>query len=124
MTSTQKRRATLAAREYCIDNPLGWVGYGENVWGLTASDGPTGYNARGAPPAQNVEGRLGEEQDWAGVGPPESRVRAGGFPERGGVLCLHLDERLVGGRGVRAVGHQAEPGDGEQRRHERATGQP
>lgn len=34
------RRATLAQRDYAIDNPMGWKGYGENVWGLTASDGP------------------------------------------------------------------------------------
>jgi hypothetical protein len=52
------RRATLAAREYCIDNPGGWVGYGPDVWGLTASDGPTGYAARGAPPAQNDDGTI------------------------------------------------------------------
>ncbi len=52
------RRATLAAQAYCIDNPLGWTGYGENVWGLTASDGPEGYNARGAPPAFNDNGTI------------------------------------------------------------------
>lgn len=53
------RRATLANRAYCIDNPGGWKGYSEQVWGLTACDGPgneqanpnvhfTGYHARGA----------------------------------------------------------------------------
>jgi hypothetical protein len=56
------RRATLAQREYAIDNPDDFAGYGENVWGLTASDGPgnttvtvngqerefRGYWARGA----------------------------------------------------------------------------
>ncbi len=52
------RKATLAQREYCIDNPGGWVGYGPNVWGLTASDYPGGYNARGAPPAQNDDGTI------------------------------------------------------------------
>lgn len=52
------RRATLAAREYCIDNPLGWAGYGENLWGLTASDDPWGYAAHGAPPAQNDNGTI------------------------------------------------------------------
>ncbi|HEX9659324.1 MAG TPA: glucoamylase family protein, partial [Rhodothermales bacterium] len=52
------RRATLANRAYCIANPLGWDGYGPNVWGLTASDGPTGYRARGAPPAQNDDGTI------------------------------------------------------------------
>jgi hypothetical protein len=34
------RRATLAQREYAIANPSGWEGYGEDLWGLTASDGP------------------------------------------------------------------------------------
>lgn len=34
------RRATLAQRAYAIENPGGWTGYGENVWGLTACDGP------------------------------------------------------------------------------------
>jgi hypothetical protein len=55
------RRATLAQRAYAIANPDGWVGYGANVWGLTACDGPgdmtltvagrprtlRGYDARG-----------------------------------------------------------------------------
>jgi hypothetical protein len=36
------RRATLAQRAYAIDNPMGWLGYDEDVWGLTASDGPAG----------------------------------------------------------------------------------
>ncbi|MCF5963833.1 hypothetical protein L2196_13935 [Xanthomonas perforans] len=34
------RRATLAQRDYAIDNPMKWKDYGENVRGLTASDGP------------------------------------------------------------------------------------
>ncbi len=33
------RRATYAQRAYAIANPMRWVGYGANVWGLTASDG-------------------------------------------------------------------------------------
>jgi hypothetical protein len=36
------RRAVLAQRAYAIRNPLDWRGYGPNIWGLTASDGP-GY---------------------------------------------------------------------------------
>lgn len=36
------RRAALGQRQYAIDNPHGWEGYGEDVWGLTASDGPVG----------------------------------------------------------------------------------
>lgn len=33
-------RATYANRAYCIANPGRWNGYGELVWGVTASDGP------------------------------------------------------------------------------------
>lgn len=46
------RRATIANRNYCLSNPLGWAGYGENCWGLTACDGPANeeraYNGRTA----------------------------------------------------------------------------
>lgn len=62
------RRATLANRSYCIDNPLGAIGYHENCWGLTACDGPGGkitidgktwsffdYRARGASVEQVVD---------------------------------------------------------------------
>ena len=34
------RRATYAQQKYAINNPFGFVGYGEFVWGVTASDGP------------------------------------------------------------------------------------
>ncbi len=40
------RRATLSQRAYAIDNPSGWRDYGENTWGLTASDGPGHFSAR------------------------------------------------------------------------------
>jgi len=52
------RRATLAQRSYCIANPSGRVGYSAEVWGLTACDGPSGYSAHGAPPAQNDDGTI------------------------------------------------------------------
>lgn len=56
------RRATMSNRAYCIENPSGFIGYGEQVWGLTACDGPASrevtfngknvqfmeYSARGA----------------------------------------------------------------------------
>lgn len=61
------RRATISNRLYCIENPGKFKGYQQNVWGLTACDGPAdwfskydptskcstdrdrfkGYNARG-----------------------------------------------------------------------------
>ncbi|MEA2562739.1 MAG: hypothetical protein QOH06_4243 [Acidobacteriota bacterium] len=34
------RRATLSQRAYATDNPNSFRGYGDNVWGLTACDGP------------------------------------------------------------------------------------
>jgi hypothetical protein len=52
------RRATLANRAYAIANPHGWADYGENVWGLTASDIPSSYSARGAPPAERDDGTI------------------------------------------------------------------
>ena len=41
---------TLINYSYCVENPLGYADYGENLWGLTASysrndDGSLGYNA-------------------------------------------------------------------------------
>ncbi len=52
------RRATLAQHAYAIENPGQWKDYGQNVWGLTACDGPGDvtvsgrtyhtYTARGA----------------------------------------------------------------------------
>ena len=57
------RQATFVQQEYAVRNPLGFEGYGEHCWGITASDGPGwvkravngvdrefyGYIARGAP---------------------------------------------------------------------------
>jgi hypothetical protein len=34
------KRAALSQRAYAIANPEGWTGYGKDIWGLTASDGP------------------------------------------------------------------------------------
>jgi hypothetical protein len=43
--------ATLANRQFAIDQSQWFSTYSENVWGLTASDGPDGgYHAYGAPP--------------------------------------------------------------------------
>jgi hypothetical protein len=55
------RRETLAQHAYARANPMGWTGYDERIWGLTACDGPgdlelmhsgrtalyRGYSARG-----------------------------------------------------------------------------
>lgn len=47
-------KATLANREFCIRQSSRFSSYGPNSWGLTASDGPFGYKAYGAPPGWAV----------------------------------------------------------------------
>ena len=45
-------KATKAARQYCIDNPEGFLAFHEDSWGLTACDTPTGYKGKlGNPPS-------------------------------------------------------------------------
>lgn len=48
---------TLLNRAWCIANPLHFEGYGENSWGLTASDDPWGYLAH-APGGNTDNGTL------------------------------------------------------------------
>lgn len=51
-----KAIATINYR-YCVENPKGFEGYGEDSWGLTASDGFEGYTA--SEPATHIdEGKL------------------------------------------------------------------
>ncbi len=38
------KNISLINRAYCVDNPKNYEGYGENCWGLTASDDPNGYS--------------------------------------------------------------------------------
>lgn len=38
------KKAAYAQRQYAITNKAGWDGYGENQWGITASDGPGKFN--------------------------------------------------------------------------------
>ncbi len=42
---TQNKNHTLINQAYCKANPLGYRGYSESCWGLTASDIPGGYTA-------------------------------------------------------------------------------
>jgi hypothetical protein len=54
---TNSVRATYANRAYCIANPGRWEGYGESVWGVTASDGPTGDREGGVTPFRGYSAR-------------------------------------------------------------------
>lgn len=63
------RRVALAHKAYAIRNPMGWQGYGADLWGLSASDGPgygtlpyaggprefRGYSARGVGLVENFD---------------------------------------------------------------------
>ncbi|MBO9571131.1 MAG: VCBS repeat-containing protein, partial [Chitinophagaceae bacterium] len=49
----QNKNHVLINRQYCIENPKKFKGYGENCWGLTASDNHRGYGAH-APGAEDL----------------------------------------------------------------------
>ena len=57
------RRAIYVQREYAIRNPRGFVGYGEDGWGLSAGDGPSA-------PRQRIAGRRQSFYGYAARGVP------------------------------------------------------
>ena len=63
------RRATRVQRQYAIDNPLKFAGYGRDCWGITASDGP-------GPGTVKVNGIERQFFDYLGRGVPDGRMTA------------------------------------------------
>ena len=57
------RRATYIQQQYAIRNPRGFRGYGEYIWGITASDGP-------GPVTKKIGGRLRRFYDYRARGIP------------------------------------------------------
>src|SRR5437773_5052549 len=57
------RRATYIQQQYAIRNPRGFTGYGEYIWGLTASDGP-------GPASKKIGGKLIRFFDYINRGIP------------------------------------------------------
>jgi len=57
--------ATKANRQFCIDNSGKYRTYRADVWGLSASDGQSGYRAYAAPPGRVVHD--GTVTPWAAV---------------------------------------------------------
>jgi hypothetical protein len=57
------RRATYLQREYAKRNPRNFAGYDENMWGITAGDGP-------GPAVKTVRGRRRRFFDYVGRGVP------------------------------------------------------
>lgn len=58
------RRATYVQRQYAIDNPNQWEGYGENCWGISASDGP-------GPATLEINGKQRKFYDYVARGVPD-----------------------------------------------------
>jgi hypothetical protein len=54
---SNNRAITLINYRYCLENPEKHTGYGEDCWGLTASDGPWQYSANEPVPAAD-EGKM------------------------------------------------------------------
>jgi hypothetical protein len=65
------RRAVLAQQAYAEENPKGWNGYGEHVWGLTASSGP-------ATVKKTIDGRTRQFRSYWGRGASAEHVRDDG----------------------------------------------
>jgi hypothetical protein len=57
------RRAIYIQQQYAIRNPRGFKGYGEHIWGLTASDGP-------GPSRRTIDGRSRRFYDYKARGVP------------------------------------------------------
>jgi hypothetical protein len=57
------RRATYAQQQYAIRNPRRFKGYGEYIWGITASDGP-------GPATRRINGKIVKFYDYKGRGIP------------------------------------------------------
>lgn len=58
------RRAAYAQREYAIRNEGAWAGYGPDIWGLTACDGPGDFRL-------TIAGRLRRFYSYSARGPGE-----------------------------------------------------
>ncbi len=65
------RRASLAQHAYAIDNPGGWRDYGDEIWGLTACDGPVDATL-------TIDGRERTFQSYAARGATNGEIRDDG----------------------------------------------
>ncbi|MEP6574073.1 MAG: glucoamylase family protein, partial [Gemmatimonadota bacterium] len=65
------RRATLSQHDYAIENPMGWQAYGDSLWGLSASDGPSDSTLM-------IDGRPRQFFTYAARGAAQTEVRDDG----------------------------------------------
>lgn len=83
----QNRAQTQINYAYCLANPLHWKGYGENVWGITAVDGPEGYEPY--EPTQSLDD---------GTIAPTGAVSAIVYTPRGSMAAIRHFYRELGAR--------------------------
>ncbi len=76
------RRAAWVQREYAIRNPRSFVGFGEDCWGLSAGDGPSGKPQRVAGRRQTFYGYAARGVPW---GPDDGHHCGAGDSGVGGV---------------------------------------
>ena len=72
--------ATLAQRQFAIDQSVNSESYGPDSWGLTATDGPFGYRAYGGPPGWI---------DQDGTVAPSACGSSIVFTPKESIACLH-----------------------------------
>lgn len=85
----EMRNYTLINRAYCIRNPKGYTGYGENAWGLTAGYSVTGYAAH----------EPSEKRDHGVISPTAALASIVYTPEESMQVMRHLyanKDRLLG----------------------------
>ena len=65
------RRAVLAQHAYALENPGGWKGYGDGLWGLSACDGPVNGSL-------TIDGRTREFHTYSARGASFTRIEDDG----------------------------------------------
>ncbi len=81
------RRGVLSQRAYAIRNPLDWRGYGPNIWGLTASDGPGDFKLPYLGQTRAVPRLLGARRGPARQARGNLRRRHASRPPRRSARC-------------------------------------
>lgn len=84
------RRAVYSQREYAKENPEGWVGYSDTLWGLTACDGPrdTAFRAGGRARRFISYGARGISTMWSNDDGTIAPAAAGGSLPFAPEICI------------------------------------
>lgn len=67
---------------HCVANPHGWRGYSQDCWGLTASDGPSGYRAHSP------------TNDWGVIAPTAALGSMPYVPDEAMAALRHFHDQL------------------------------